>query len=214
MRVNVKQFALCLSIIAIAAAFWGYVEPTPYATCMAILITLPCLALLAMALVSSDKAKFSLAIIFPSIVLGYRVFHDLNLLAWGRATASALAFAALFVTLIALSARSPRDNWGWFLALWPFLVATYGYGVVLEANMLLDSSIPKHFTASIVDKYRYRDRHYITYRLTLGPWGDITEPKNHFVSSDVFYELSGQSRACIDLGRGAFAVAWYKIKRC
>jgi hypothetical protein len=211
--VTSKTFARCFAVASLAAAFWGYAYPRPYGLCMVILIALPWLALLAIAL-ATNKASFAMPIIFPSIVLGYRVFHDFQLLSWDRAAMLAAALTAVFLVVAALASRGLRTNWGWLLLMFPFLAVTFGYGAVLELNALLASAPQTHFSAPIMKRDRHRGRRYTFYSVELGPWGIKPQAESQLVAAEVYYALSDKTVACVDLATGAFGIQYYQVRAC
>ncbi len=208
-----RTFPLAFTLTSIAAAWWGYVAPRPYCLSMAILIVLPWLSLAAMAM-ADGKAALALSIAFPSLVLGYRAFHDFHLTAWIAAAVLACAIAAAFLTAALFGISGLKRNWGWLLVLFPLLAVTYGYGALLEANMLLAATSPKRFTAPIVNRERYRGRRYVTYDVVLGPWGGRPPEGTQVVSPELYYALRKQAVACVDLNTGAFGVEYYQIRAC
>jgi hypothetical protein len=208
-----RTLPLVFTLTAIAAALWGYVAPRPYGLSMAILIVLPWLSLAAIAM-TGGKAGLALSIASPSLVLGYRAFHDFHLTAWIAAAALACAIAAAFLAAALFCSSGLRRNWGWLLVLFPVLAVTYGYGALLEANMLLAVAPAKRFTAAIVNRERYRGRRYVTYDVVLGPWGGRSPAGSQVVSPELYYALRTETVACVDLNAGAFGVEYYQIRAC
>ena len=208
-----RTLALAFPLTAIGAAWWGYVAPRPYGLSMAILIVLPWLSLVAIKM-TGGKAGLALSIAFPSLVLGYRAFHDFHLTGWVVAAALACAIAAAFLAAAVFGNSGLRRNWGWLLVLFPVLAVTYGYGALLEANMLLAVTPPKRFTAAILKQERYRGRRYVTYDVVLGPWGGRPAGGSEVVSPELYYALRKGSVACVDLNRGALGVEYYQIRAC
>jgi hypothetical protein len=189
-------------------ALWGYFYPRPYGLCIAVLIALPWLSILASRLVHGSNA-LAYTTVAPFTVLGTRAFDDLEF-SLARLAAFACAMGAVFAAGVFLADRTAWRRYSLLLILGPLF---YGFGAAGEANVLLDTAATKISAVPIVD----RDYHIgrpSTFYLVLAPWGDRSRSNRNSVSWNAYLALRGQSKACIDLGPGALGVRWYKIGSC
>ena len=204
-----RRFEICCCVTNVAAGLWGYFYPRPYGPCIAVLIALPWLSILASRLIpSSDALAYTL--LAPIAALAARAVGDIDQQAVGRTVSFGCGVAMLFAAFVFLGDRNAWRRYG----LAPFIFGLfYGAGAIAEANMLLDSSTTKHFTAPVVSRDYFIGRHS-TFDVFLGPWGDRHRPNKNSVSLNTYVALRGASVACVSLGRGAFGITWSRISAC
>jgi hypothetical protein len=196
-------------VATVAAGLWGFFYPRPYALCIAVLISLPWLSILAGRLIRTGDALAYTAL-SPIIAIGMRACFDLEFSTLGRLAALSFSIGALFVALVFLADRSAWRRYGLALVLGPLF---YGFGAAGEVDVLLDASVTKFSAVPILSR-NYGMSRNSTFDLVLAPWGDRDRSNKNFVSWYTYLALRGESTACIDSGPGALGVAWYRIAAC
>ena len=87
------------------------------------------------------------------------------------------------------------------LLIWVF-AAIYSYGSIAEANVLLDRSTPRAFTATVLRKHFSSGRGGTILYLQLGPWGPRSEGSDVTVTSSLYRVMApGPDRMCRTLAR-------------
>jgi hypothetical protein len=193
----------------LAAGLWGSFYPRPYGLCIAVLISLPWLSILAGRLIRGGDA-IAYSSLGPMIAVGMRAYFDLEFQALGGLTALSFATGALFVALVVLSDRNAWRRYGLMLIAGPLF---YGFGAAGEADVLLDTSMTKFPNVPILSR-NSRSGRTSTAELVLAPWDDRYRPNKNFVSWYTYLTLRNESTVCIDRGPGALGVAWYRIAAC
>jgi hypothetical protein len=209
METERRRFELYFCAANVAAGLWGYFYPRPYDACLAVLISLPWLSILAARLLGGTSA-LAYTILGPVTALVARAVSDLDLPAVGRLTAFACGTGALFAGAAFVS---DRTAWRWYGLALLVVGLFYGFGAAAEVDVLLDASAARHFAAPILSRDYYIGRHS-TFNVVLGPWGDRLRPNKNSVSWNVYLALRGESTACIDIGPGALGMEWSMISMC
>jgi len=130
------------------------------------------------------------------------------LLGYGCAIAVVLA-CALFLA-------SPRDlrSVGRFFQLL-ILVAFYGFALARQANILLDRSPARQYSAHVTDKATHAGRRGgTTYSLFLDAWGPAGTAERAPVGRDLYDSVAVGDTVCITARDGALYVPWYTIHQC
>jgi hypothetical protein len=195
-------------LVNIAAGLWGYFCPYPYGLCVTVLICLPWLSIAAKRFIGSNEQALALSFLFPATALACRAINDIDCLTLGRFVLLGCGLSVLFVAGLLVSDRGAWRRYGVLLA----LTFVYGFGAVVETNMLLDSTV-KRFSAPIISRDYYVGRHS-RFQVVLGPWSDQPKPRKHFMSWNTYVALRGKRTACINQGAGAFGVPWDRILAC
>lgn len=202
-----KPAALGICFANIAVGLWGYFYPRPYILCIAVLISLPWLAIPASRFIESRQA-LAYTLVFPVAALFCRGANDIEPFTLIRGVLIGSGVAALFTALLFLADRKAFRRYGAGLMIMWF----YGYGAALELNTLLDSPNTKQTRVSIIGRDYYIGRHS-TFELVLAPWGERL--RNHTtVSWNTYVSLRGQTLACVNSGPGAMGIRWYRVERC
>ncbi len=94
----------------------------------------------------------------------------------------------------------------------PVFTFSYGAGVVLESDMLLDRSVPRRFVTKVVERNINWGRGYQVFSVTLAAWGGHSEDTSDLVSYRVYYLLRTGFPACVYEGAGALQIPWYRIE--
>jgi hypothetical protein len=202
-------------------ALWGAIYPKPYALCIGILLVTPLVAILAIALskgrlaVVGDGKQGLLFFVFLYTMgaLAYRAYLDVEIFAKAKALLYALIVAAVMELLLLAVDRAFRSIW--ILAfLLPVITFTYGIGVILECDMLLDQSRPQRYVTRVLHRDIHWGSRHTTYDVTLAPFGGLTESVTNRVTRHSYYSLSPGTDACVFMAPGALQIPWYKMEPC
>jgi hypothetical protein len=203
-----KPTALGICLANILVGLWGYFYPQPYRFCMAVLISIPWLAILAARLIES-RQEFAYTVVFPVTALLCRAADDIETLTLIRGILIGSGVAALVMAILFLADRKMLQSY----AAGVVIVWCYGYGTALELNTLLDSPNTKQAKVPIISRDYHIGRHS-TFELILAPWGERPRNSHTAVSWNTYVSLSGQSLACVNSGPGAMGIRWSQVERC
>lgn len=189
-----KRLARLFSGIGMFAVFWGFIYPRPYELVVVILAALPWIAIEIVrrsgGLFRIDTTRndphpnVAVPFIFPGMVLALRSTVDYNVL---QSLSVAWLFVGLggFLCFAAYKVDPTRGrNIGTLIIMFAFSVA-YGYGLVIETNVLLDHSHETRYTANVQGKHIVSGK-TTSYELDLGPWGPETKPNGLRVRRETF----------------------------
>jgi hypothetical protein len=197
---------ICLANILIG--LWGYFYPQPYPFCMAVLISIPWLTILAARLIGSRQA-LAYTVALPVTALLYRAADDIETFTWIRGVLVGSGVAALVMAILFLADRKMLQSY----AAGVVIVWCYGYGTALELNTLLDSRNTKQSRVPIISR-DYHISRYSTFELVLAPWGERLRNNRSTVSWNTYVSLRGETLACVNSGPGALGIRWYRVERC
>jgi hypothetical protein len=206
---------------------WSVIWPQPRPLLIASLAALPALAVILLALPGSPfqigfgratnlPANLGSVCFFPALAVTVRMLTDVDqtLVDWVPLVVVAVAGAGAFVAIIATVSNDMREQ-PWTLLGCALLVAFYAFGVVGEANTLLDRSEAALHSSRVLGKHiNYGRGKTKTYVLRLSPWGPVNEPGNVEVSYDVYDRLKQDGPACVLLHSGALGMPWFIVKPC
>jgi hypothetical protein len=217
-----KNLATVLNALAFVSLFWSFTFPRPYFLLIAILSALPLIAL--GLLVQSqgiyqvegrrNDARPSLALVFllPGMALAMRALHDFHFLEWKPilSLAALLAFAMALVVAKADPATRQRRA-----ALLPILIfgAFYTFGLIAQANRLLDRSTPQTFQVAVVGKHISPGKSR-SYYLHIDPWGPQTSGTQIPVPKSLYTSTATGQLVCVYLHPGALRIPWYAVAQC
>jgi hypothetical protein len=212
-----KRLARLFTGIGMFAVFWGFIYPRPYELVVVILAALPWIAievvrrsdgLFRMDTTPTDShPNVAVPFILPGMVLvlrsvaDYNVFQSLNVAWLSTGLGGLLCFAAYRVD------PTLGKKIGTLIIMFVFSVA-YGYGFVIETNVLLDHSHELRYTANVKGKHIVRGK-TTSYELDLGPWGPETKPNSLRVRRETFDAVQSGDVVFIGLMRGALGLNWY-----
>jgi hypothetical protein len=217
-----RRLAKWLSRLALAACAWGMFYPRPYNLMVAVLACLPWLAV---TMPRRSKGVFrideykndahpSVALLFllPGMVLCLRAVLDIQIAGWKE--------SALLASVVGLSL--------WAVALWSdrsmkkkkstsivmvFFSLGYGYGAGIEANVLLDRSLPTTYRSTVITKHISSGK-YTDYKFQLAPTGPNQSISDVSVARDLYHSKNPGDPVCIDVRKGALRVNWYTVESC
>jgi hypothetical protein len=217
-----RKVARSLDFVMIAVVLWSFIDPRPYPYVIASLAALPIIALI---LVATSRGLYRIGIgataahanvgsvcAVPAFALLARVPFDFNLVDWMPPIAAAAACAAIFVIVTAVADRSLRTR-RWMLLGLGLVTGAYAFGVIGEADALLDRSQVTVLRSQVLDKHITYGRAK-TYHLKLAPWGPMSEGGDVSVAQAVYDRLEAGSTACIVLRSGALGMPWFIVLAC
>jgi hypothetical protein len=215
-----RKTAKILSVVSTIAFFWGAIYPRPYEVLILLLAILPWIGIEVMrrshGLFRADELKndahptVAYALIFPGLVLCLRAVLDYNVVQSMFAVALyVLAGGVLFIAILIFD-PTQRSRFGILPVFFLFGIA-YGYGVIVEANALLDRSPGIPYTA-IVQNKRIIHGKSTTYRLDLSPWGPRPGTNEFDVSHATYTEIQTGQSVQLELKKGALNLRWYYLR--
>jgi hypothetical protein len=202
------------------ACAWAFFRPEPYAAAMATLALLP-VAALAVALrwrgiVRVDERRndprpnVALALIAPGAILALRCIRDLKLVEYAPALVAAAVAAVALAALAALADPSLRARKP-MVALFAALLLMWGYGAVVQADVLLDRASPESFTVEVVGKSVTHGK-TTSWNLRLAPWGPCAEAESVEVTEDQYDAVREGDVVETLLRPGALGIRWYVVR--
>ncbi len=135
-------------------------------------------------------------------VLDYNVYQSVT---------AFVLYALISAILVLAAARFDRTLWAdkFSFTLVFLLALPYGYGVVTQANALLDRSTGTTYSAIVLRKHVSYGRRRVSHDLVLSPWGRETEPNGLRVSPSDYDAVQCGDTALLVLKRGALGLEWY-----
>jgi Bacterial PH domain len=217
-----RKIAYALNLVAGAALLWSFFMPQPYPLVIASLTALP---ILAVVLVASSRGLFRIGIrateahaslgavcMLPALAVMLRMLFDLNMVNSLPLIGAAAGAAVLFTPAIVVADRALHRK-PWMLLGVALCTAAYAYGVLGEANALLDRSPRSVFQSQILGKHISTGKH-TSYYFRLAPWGPRTEPGDVSVPQAVYDRLQPGNPACVLLRDGALGMPWFLVLTC
>jgi hypothetical protein len=217
-----RKLANGLTGISVIVCVWAFAYPKPYEF---VVVSLAVLPLVALALKVSAgllyqvvgwrndaRANLAIAFIGPSVVLAVRAFQDIRVFDWKTASVAAAALGLVITVVVAASEKKLRQR-GAELLVMLVLSSFYGYGVVVEENMLLDDSEPQIFKAIVLGK-RVSKGKSTRYHLRLSSWGSRRQEDDITVSRTLYASVETGKPICILLRAGALQIRWYAVIPC
>jgi hypothetical protein len=210
-----------LHAVAVAAMFWAFLYPHPYAAAIVLLAVIP-LASVAIAIFShgaislysasnSVRPGVAYTMIVPAMVLALKGLKDWHILAWSGFW---LPFAVLGILLIAIlglgSISDTRRTVLGFLGLSVVFLAE-AYGLVLFANCYPDRSVPEIHRTTVVSR-RISSGKSTTYYLYVGPWLDGNYRRQISVSRAFYEDHSDGSVVLIGVRQGVLHMPWFNVR--
>ena len=213
---------IALSAVAIAAAVVFFIHQSPLRLAAAIVLALvPAMVLYLMhkdpLLYAVGKPKrdprsdLSIAGLVSGIGLmfGGIAMHFVSykpLLLWGALIAAIYVFA-----FSAYTQRGPRVQG--FVLIMLMYGCMYGYGVVMDADTLLDHAPATTFATSVVGEHEVHGRS-TTYYLDLAAWGPFDGTNKLSVPHSEYMQAQIGEAVCLALHPGYLHAAWYTRIEC
>jgi len=216
---NAKKTAKILSTVSTVVALLGIFYPHPYGALILVLALLPWIGIEIMrrshGLFRADELKndahpsIAYALLFPGTVLALRAVLDYDVLQSAYAVALYVFVGVLLLAAILIFDLTQRSRIGTLLIFFLFGVA-YGYGVIVEANALLDHSPGIPYSATVENKEIISGKN-IEYRLDLSSWGPKADTNQLDVSNSTYKQIRIGQTVQIKLKTGALNVRWYYL---
>ena len=211
-----------ISVIGLAVTFWAAFWPEPYRMAVLACVLVPLAAVVAVCVSGrrlklldnprrSRTANVTLAFGGPIFGLLLRSF-DFKVMDLRGVLVPVAALTAALTLVIWKIARAPSDRRWKLLVLVPF-VAAYGYGALLEANGLFDSSRPIRYAVRVTGQRVLRgSRGGRTYYLKVAPWGSHVEDSEVSVSRRMYEQTKVNDTVHIGVRSGYFNIPWYYVR--
>lgn len=232
---DARSTAIILTVVGFAVAGWTFFAPRPYAMAVAMAAILPWFALVltkrsggVLRILPAQRQpglkgilpgagnphpSAAYAFILPAMAVGFRAFQDYHLLDWQRALVMALGAAAALTVVVVFAdttVLSPSKNLFGLVVLCGF----WGFGMVLEANALLDFSPATVYSTQVVEKHISYGRH-TNYYVRLERWGpSALQGGEVSVSRSYYRSVEVGDAVCLPLRSGALGVRWYVLQAC
>ncbi|MCX7746608.1 MAG: hypothetical protein N2645_06940 [Clostridia bacterium] len=209
-----------LNFLSVVTALWAFIIPRPYEIAIIANAAFPMIALLFMVkykgIVSFEEYKNSIRpsvgpmAILPALAIALRAFLDFQIiyskLFWAYWIAISLFFIGIFV-IVTLKSNEHKKHKG-VLILIAIMLITYSYGVMLHANCLFDSSQPKRYKTTIVDK-KISGGKTTSYYLKVTSWGKFETETKISVSKSLFSSvIKGNEVYIYEMG-GNLGIKWF-----
>ena len=216
-----RKITAAFTLAAVAIAVWALFRPQPYGVLIALLAALPPLAVIAViarrdlfriGLGTGYEANLGTACAVPACALFARTLFDLNLISWLPLASFAAAIAIVFLIAAGRREANLRRRW-WRLLIAGLLTGAYAFGMLGQANVLLDRAPQAVLRSRIIGKHPGNSR-IATYHLALAPWGPTTAPRDVAVPRDVYEAAELDDPACIRLHDGALGMVWFTAATC
>ena len=217
-----KRTAKYLNVISWITLVWGFFFPRPYTLVVVTLTVLPIIAVVLLIRSSGiyqiegrrNDARPSLAVpfIFPGMVLVARTVQDIHLLEWTSILVAAIVCALLLLLVVSACDHALRKR-PWTAVVILVFGAFYVWGLIAQANALLDTSPARVFQVAVTGKHMSSGKS-TTYYLRLEPWGPETTSQDVSVPSSLYDYADVGVTVCVDLYPGSLRIPWYEVDRC
>jgi hypothetical protein len=214
--VNAGAWILLIWMIAFSRYYYAY----GIAICCIYPLIVIVVGLLYRGLISPDEYRDSkmpstaVAFLLPGISLALRALMDFTILEyptflWLAIALISIVFAAAYVLPGFKSASKPGRFYGTAMLL-VFLNIFYAYGLVVEANCLLDRSEAAIYTTTVVEK-RTSSGQTTEYYLDLKPWGLLTKEQEVKVTYTEYQSVAVGSSVTVEQYRGYLKIPWIEV---
>ena len=208
--------------ITIAAVVWGVFYPRPYRAALVSLAVLPWIAI---ALVVQSRGLYRLdvkrneanpdlstTLLLPGFILMLRAILDVSVLDWQKAVLLALVGGVAILFLTASLVQEVREQLSRKVA-FGALMCVYAYGVLVLANVELDTSKESVYDVRVAGMHVIRGKS-TSYELKVEAWGPRTEPEDVSVSRSLYEAIRVGDTVCVYLMPGAFRISWFAVGTC
>ena len=191
---TMTQIAHGLNVVGWALLTWVWIFPKPYALAVALAALAP---LVAVGVVFWSRGVMTLSqnprhdprpavtgLFFAGFGILIRSIYDFSVLDWMVVLPMA---AVISLALTGVAYRADTKALSTPIAMfvvWAICLG-YGWGVVVEANALLDHAAPQEFQVQVTGKHISYGRRHTSHDLILAPWGARTGGD----SVDVAYQM-------------------------
>lgn len=218
-----RRTALVVNSAGILLAVWTLLLPLPYRLVILLCTVWPAAVLWVIVnargdivLESKPRAKTPSLIsglLFPLPALALRALLDVQIEDYQRFW---LPFALVALLAMAGLMRFGLERgraWRWGTLLYLPVLALYGYGVTVMADVLLDNSPPNRYRATVLAKYVKKDRRSgSTYYLSLSGWGGQAGQVEATVSHRMYDRVQTKEKVLVLEKPGALDVPWFIVR--
>lgn len=218
-----------LEWISIGLCIWFWFYPHPYKIVFGIVLALPIIGLLLnglsrpslASLVSISRKegedKYDLAdfIEFPGLVILIRVLIDYEFESfYSIIKVGTIGFIILLLLLMATHKLVAKNNGDRGLIYLTVIgnIALYSYAATYGVNCVYDTSDPKVYHSTVIDKSISRGKRHTTYYLKVEPWGHHHDPENISVAPAQYHDTEIGQSVAIDYMEGLLGIPWYYIE--
>ncbi len=205
--------------LGIILSVWIFAWPRPYTLAILVGALAPVVAL---GLIAVTRGQFALYgndarpkvgwLMYPALCLALRSLIDVDLYHWQDIAAPTVVVGCAAVLLSWGIDRKIADR--------PVIIAFYGlgalayaYGLVTQADVLLDRSQPTVIATTVLDM-RISSGKHTSYDVTLARWGDRQASEEIDVGSYRYRRLQKGEPACIYLSQGRVGIRWFVVDEC
>jgi hypothetical protein len=214
---KVKSFCKLLNILGMIFFAWLTFVPIYYkvAVCLNVSIVLFAFltALIFRRYINIDTKRNSVkpsilwAFIFPSIGLGVRPLLDFNIIYSSKLWIYTTILAIVMIMLFFVRSKEYLKN-KFLIVLIPIVIFGYSYGVVIEANCLLDRALSEQYDAVVIDKSISSGK-VTEYYLTVGHWGPLLKDNDVSVSKELFDNVEVDGIIQMYILPGWLGIPWF-----
>jgi hypothetical protein len=138
------------------------------------------------------------------------LFRCVKFYEWTRVIcAASLVGAGLFLIALLAERKLPHGSNLLGLAFVLLFSMGYGYGLVIELNILLDHSPESVTESSVLTKSKEK-----SYALQIDPWGPVRRIRTVTVPVSVFNSVHEGGRVCMVRREGALGIGWFTAQAC
>lgn len=210
-----------LDMLVVALMIWTIYYPRPYTLLVTVWVCLPWAALIIVqrsnGIITLDEGPnsthASVVHLFITPGLGLALLAlDIQTVSW---TETGLVAFLIGLSLWGAALWSDRSERGITLSSLVLMscAIVYGYGAGLQANVLLDRSVPIVYRATLIAKHtsghKYKDYKFLLE--PVGPWKEIPDVS---VSRGLYDAKEPGDSVCLDVKQGALHVSWYTVHAC
>jgi hypothetical protein len=210
-----------LNTIGVLATIWAIIVPLPYTIAVGVCALVPIASLLAMMSLKgsisfetknkSEVPSLTFALAAPSAALAWRALNDFHILLFDNAWMPAIAVSILFSVLILLFSADVKRKPAYLLVTLIFGFM-YGYGAVIEANCLLDWSLPQTYRARVLDKRTSYSSKSHSYYIKVTPWGPRNDEQEISIKKGEFSQIRVNDEITMNLKSGTLDIPWFVIQ--
>jgi hypothetical protein len=206
-----------------AILLWAWLFPQPYALVMTLSALAP---LVAIGLVRWSQGAMTLGeasrtdprpglagLMFGGYGLVLRAVLDLHTLDWIGALIGALVVAAVASTASRWAAGAQTKVKPVTLVLYFVATFAYGWGLVLEADRILDRAPAHVYPTQVTDMHISSGKH-TSYDITLAPWGPTRGQDGVDVGRPLYQQMHVGETVCPVLHPGALHIRWWEVGLC
>ncbi|MCT4639404.1 MAG: hypothetical protein N4A72_16995 [Bacteroidales bacterium] len=162
----------------------------------------------------SPRPNIHATIFVPSLLLGLRIFTDVNVLDYTNFWQAAVVIMIVYTTLIVKSTikhfntKTASTYLSIFITL--IFLAIHTYGTIISTNVILDKSAETTYKAKVIGKHisTGKTTHYY---LELERWGSQEDNKDIVVAKSTYDNTTEGNSVNIYLRNGLYGIPYYYL---